>query len=51
MVLEKKKTFWTSHTKNHKVFDPYLIIQFLFSILRITLFIYNLFLVDKNTYT
>ena len=27
---KEKKPFWSNHTKNHKVFDPYLIIQFFF---------------------
>ena len=29
-VQKEKKHFWTIHTKNHKVFDPYLMIQFFF---------------------
>ena len=66
LYRKKKIPFCTNHTKNHKVFDPYLIIQFffhsknnlficlhiyLFTYLFIYLFIYDLFIVDKDTYT
>ena len=63
LYRKKKIPFCTNHTKNHKAFDPYLIIQFffhsknnllfvyIFIYLFTYLFIYDLFIVDKDTYT
>ena len=42
--VEKKKPLWTIHTKYHKVFDPYLIIQFFLNLKNNFIYLFMIYL-------